>query len=134
MSEQTEQKILLVEDDRQFCRAASRMLELKGWEVRTAPDVATARQMLGESTSGPEVLQCNVVLMDIDLPGGNGIDLCREIRASSDVPVIFISGKEKTDELVESAFAAGGDAYMTKPVNFNDLALRIHAVIGARHA
>ena len=120
MSEQT---ILLVEDDKQFSQTASRVLELKGYGVRTAPDVATARQILGESTS-------DVVLMDIELPGGNGIDLCREIRASSDVPVIFISGKEKTDELVESAFAAGGDAYMTKPVNFNDLALRIQAVIG----
>ena len=123
MSEQTEQKILMVEDDREFSKTAGRMLELKGWEVRTAPDVATARQMLGESTS-------DVVLMDIELPGGNGIDLCREIRASSDVPVIFISGLKKTDELVASARSAGGDAFMTKPVNFNELARRIEELKG----
>jgi len=112
----------MVEDDREFSKTAGRLLELKGWEVRTAPDVATARQMLKESTS-------DVVLMDIELPGGNGIDLCREIRASSDVPVIFISGLKKTDELVESARGAGGDAFITKPVNFNELALRVEALL-----
>jgi len=127
-------KVLLVEDDPQFSKVASRMLGLRGYEVRTAPDVPTARRFFGEFGELGE-RSTGVVLMDIELPDGNGIDLCREIRATSDVPVIFVSGLEKTDALVESAFDAGGDAYMSKPVNFNELAKRIEEVMqGARVA
>jgi len=126
VNDMNERTILLVEDDRHFKQTTSRMLELKGYEVRTASDVPTARRLLAEFKENAS----GVVLMDIDLPGGNGIDLCREIRESSELPVIFLSGLEKTDELLERVFSAGGHAYMTKPVNFNDLVLRIEEVLG----
>ena len=57
---QKRRAVLMVEDDPQFSKVASRMLELRGYEVRTAPDVPTARQMLGEDS-------CSEVLMDIEL-------------------------------------------------------------------
>ena len=114
--------ILLVDDDRKLIGATKQLLELRGYWVKTAVDVPAARRLLEESIP-------DVILMDIKLPGGSGIDFCREIRSASDVPIIFVTGLEKTDELLESGFDAGGDDYMNKPVNFNELVLRIQALI-----
>ena len=122
-------KVLLVDDDRKLVGVTKRSLELRGYAVLTALDVQSARRVLAEKTP-------DVILMDINLQDDSGVDLCREIRAESDVPVIFVTGLEKTDALLESGFDAGcgpqvsrRDDYMTKPVNFNELALRIEAVL-----
>jgi DNA-binding response OmpR family regulator len=129
MSEQTpacrgsaRRRILLVDDDRKLVGVTKRMLEHIGYEVRSAVDVPLAKRAFEETTP-------DVVLIDVNLPGGDGVELCREIRAVSDVPIIFVTGMEKTDELLESGFDAGGDDYLTKPVNFNELKLRIEAIL-----
>jgi len=114
--------ILLVEDDRKLVSVTKRMLELRGYKVRAALDVSVARRALTEYIP-------DLILMDINLPGGDGLELCREIRAFSNVPIIFVTGLEKTDELLERGFDAGGDDYMMKPVNFNELVLRIEALL-----
>ena len=119
----TQRRILLVDDDRKLAGATKRLLELRGYMVRLAFDAPGARAEL----SLPEMP--DVILMDINMPGVDGVELCREIRAMSDVPIIFVTGLEKTDELLESGFDAGGDDYMTKPVNINELALRVEALL-----
>lgn len=119
----TQRRILLVDDDRKLAGATKRLLELRGYMVQLAFDAPRARAEL----SLPEMP--DVILMDINMPGVDGVELCREIRAMSDMPIIFVTGLEKTDELLESGFDAGGDDYMTKPVNINELALRVEALL-----
>jgi|GEM_PF-4829130 len=119
----TQRRILLVDDDRKLAGAMKRLLELRGYMVQLAFDAPRARAEL----SLPEMP--DVILMDINMPGVDGVELCREIRAMSDMPIIFVTGLEKTDELLESGFDAGGDDYMTKPVNINELSLRVEALL-----
>jgi two-component system, OmpR family, KDP operon response regulator KdpE len=73
----------------------------------------------------------DVVLLDVMLPGMTGIETCRAIRASSDVPVIVISVKKLPRERAE-AFEAGADQYLTKPFDIEELIVRIRAVVRRR--
>jgi len=115
-------RVLLVENDSQLSEVMKHTLDQKGCCVHTAVDIACARWSLGENIP-------DIIIIDIDLPGGNGIDLCRDVRSVSDIPVILISDQTKTDELLEKVFDAGADEYMVKPVNLNELALRIKSLI-----
>jgi len=115
-------KVLMVEDDRKISDLIKALLEIRGCEVLVAPNLADAVRFMEESTP-------DVVLMDIDLPDGSGIDLCRAIRERSYVPIIFVTGLGKDDGLLESGFDAGGDDYMTKPADANEIIIRIEANI-----
>lgn len=113
-------KILNVDDDPQARRALRIALIARGFEV----DDATS----GEAAIGK--LRCglpDVVLLDVLLPGASGIETCRSIRASWDVPIIVISVKKLAKERAE-AFEAGADQYMTKPFDVEELIIRIRAV------
>jgi two-component system, OmpR family, KDP operon response regulator KdpE len=116
----SELKVLNVDDEPQARRAVKIALVARGFEVL-------------EAASGDEALEKlrsedpDVILLDVNMPGMNGLETCRAIRASSDVPVIVLSvrtfGKEKAQ-----AFEAGADQYVTKPFDVEELVARIHAV------
>jgi len=118
----TEQRvILMVEDDRKLMGMNKRMLELLGYEVRTAVSLASAREILKKRMP-------DCIVLDVRLGFENGLDLCREVRAASDVPVLFLTGLGRDSEVV-AGFEAGGDDYVVKPVNVDVLAARIDALL-----
>ena len=113
--------ILIVEDDPRLRVLIARALHQNGFAVCQAG-------------SGPEMWSMfekqpvELILLDIMLPGKNGIDLCREIRARSGVPIIFISAKvDETDRVI--GLELGADDYIPKPVSTRELIARVRAVL-----
>lgn len=122
-------KILNVDDEPQARRAVKIALIARGFEVVEAASGEEALEKL--RTEDP-----HVVLLDVNMPGMNGIETCRSIRAFSEVPVIIISVRKIGTERAE-AFEAGADQYITKPFDIEELVARIRAVerrSGALHA
>lgn len=113
--------ILLVEDDGQLSFVMKRLLESKGYQVTAAASAAAAKEAMGKE-------RFDLILLDMMLPDGEGTGLCAEIRLSSVCPVIFLSCLSDSDSKI-AALRAGGDDYITKPVNFEELAMRIQANI-----
>jgi two-component system OmpR family response regulator len=117
--------ILMVEDDPPIRTLTARALQENGYVVRTA---ATAPQMWDALAVAP----ADLILLDIMLPGTSGIDLCREIRRTSDVPIIFLSAKgSETDRVI--GLEMGADDYLAKPFGTRELVARVRAVL-RRHA
>ena len=114
-------RILTVEDDERIRTALRLALEDEGWEV-------------GEVSSGEEALAAfnltpaDVVLVDIMLPGMDGFDICRAIRKSSDVPIVMITARSDTHDVV-AGLEAGADDYLTKPFAPKELSARIRALL-----
>jgi DNA-binding response OmpR family regulator len=117
----TSPTILLVEDDPALRTLTARALQENGYVVRPA---SAAPEMWLALEQGP----VDLVLLDIMLPGTNGIDLCRSLRRTSDVPIIFISAKgSETDRVV--GLEIGADDYLAKPFGTRELVARVRAVL-----
>ncbi|MFZ9075857.1 MAG: response regulator [Ilumatobacteraceae bacterium] len=113
--------ILLVEDDAGIRAALSLALEDEGYEMLQAPDGRTGLAMVaGEHP--------DLVLLDLRLPDISGFEVCREIRAKSNLPIIMVTAQTDTHDLV-AGLEAGADDYVTKPVNSKELAARIRAAL-----
>lgn len=114
--------LLVVEDDRLLQEAVSDYFGSKEWQVTT----------VGHGDQVPEVLagqDFQLILLDVMLPGTNGFALCREIRAASNVPVIFITARAmEEDEL--TGYALGADDYVTKPFSLPVLYAKAMALMG----
>jgi two-component system, OmpR family, KDP operon response regulator KdpE len=114
------QKILVVDDEVQMRRVLRATLSVHGYEVI-------------EATSGEEALRrldtesYDFVLLDLNLPGLDGIDTCRAIRAVSQVPTIVVSIRDSEKDKA-AAQEAGADDYITKPFGIEELLARIRAV------
>jgi DNA-binding response OmpR family regulator len=117
----TAQTIILVEDDPGLRTLTSRLLQENGYVVRTA---ATAPEMWIALENGVP----DLVILDIMLPGTSGIDLCRQIRRDSDIPIIFISARGSDEDRV-LGLELGADDYLAKPFNARELIARIRAVL-----
>lgn len=113
--------ILLVEDDPALRTLTARALRENGFQVEPA---SAAPEMWRALENGP----VDLVLLDIMLPGTSGIDLCRAIRRTSDVPIIFISARgSETDRVV--GLELGADDYLAKPFSTRELVARVRAVL-----
>lgn len=113
--------ILLVEDDPALRTLTARALQQNGYQARPA---ASAPEMWVAFDAGP----IDLVLLDVMLPGTNGLDLCRQLRQRSDVPIIFISAKgNETDRVV--GLELGADDYLAKPFSARELIARVRAVL-----
>jgi PAS domain S-box-containing protein len=110
--------ILLVEDHEDTADVMSRLLRDKGYSVQTCATVAEALKMI-------RLREFNLVLSDIGLPDGTGIDLIREIRQHSTTPAIALTGFGKDQDIARYK-EAGFDAHLTKPVNFQKLEMVIN--------
>ncbi len=104
--------ILMVEDEEQVLNTNCRMLRRRGYDVRTAQTAAEACHQLEEHL--PDLL-----ILDIMLPDGNGLDICRRFREKTMNPVLFLTGKSDIRDKVEG-LQQGGDYYLTKPYNFDE--------------
>ena len=111
--------ILLVEDDSDIMRINSTFLEKEGYTVHCADSVQTAAFMLEECIP-------DLVLLDVMLPDGDGMDFCRILRQKTQAPVIFLTARDENDDVV-MGFRSGGDDYITKPYDLNVLKARIEA-------
>ena len=116
--------VLVVEDEPQLRRFLRTALTAQGFRIVEAETVREA--LIAATTHNPEL-----ILLDIGLPDGNGIDLTRRIREWSRVPIIVISARGKEDDKV-TALDAGADDYLTKPFGVNELLARIRVAL--RHA
>lgn len=113
--------VLLVEDDMGIQRINRRILEREGYTVLCAHNLAGARAML--VSDRPDVL-----VLDIELPDGNGVAFCKEIRPTTSAPVLFLTGRDEEDSIVEG-LEAGGNDYITKPYSVEVLVARVNALL-----
>lgn len=114
-------RILTVEDDDRIRQAVKLALEDEGWDVDEAATGEAALDQFKEHES-------DVVLIDIMLPGIDGFDVCRSIRRSSDVPIIMVTARNDTHDVV-AGLEAGADDYLTKPFAPKELSARIRALL-----
>jgi two-component system, OmpR family, KDP operon response regulator KdpE len=115
------QRILVVDDEQQILRALRTSLRGAGYDVETAE---TAEGALAAAAMRPP----EAVILDLVLPDGSGIDVCRELRKWSTVPVILLSAIGEEREKV-AALDAGADDYVQKPVGIDELLARLRAVL-----
>ncbi len=114
--------ILLVEDDELLCDMISMLLKKEKYSCDVANSAAQARELYDNNSY-------QLILMDWNLPDGNGIELIKEIRAYQDaVCVLMLSGRESVDERVE-ALDVGADDYLCKPYSNIELLARIRALL-----
>ena len=115
-------KILVVEDDPIIQEGLRVALTQEGCDILAAESVSRAKQCLNENRD------IDLCLLDIMLPDGTGYDVCAEIRAQGDIPVIFLTA---CDDEVHTVLALeqGGDDYITKPFRMRELMARIRAVL-----
>lgn len=113
-------KILVVDDEPKIRQILASYLRQDGFDVMEAADGETALEMIG---TGPDV-----VILDIQLPGLDGIEVLRQFRISSDVPVILLTARaEEADRLI--GLSVGADDYVTKPFSAREVVLRVKAVL-----
>lgn len=116
-------KILLVEDDNGIISIESDYLMAAGYEVAKVMDGAKAQSIISKSIN-----DFNLVVLDINLPKVNGIDLCKQIRRSSSIPIIMVTAKTKEqDELL--GLELGASDYLKKPFSPRVLVARVNTLL-----
>ena len=113
------EKILIVEDDNSLSQLLEFQLKYAHYDTLITPRGEEAIQLIKE-------YDYNLIILDIMLLDGSGIDVCKEIRTFSEVPVIMLTAKDSINDKI-SAFDAGADDYLTKPFEFAELLARIKA-------
>ena len=114
-------RILAVEDDERIRSAVKLALEDEGWTVEEAGSGEDALELFNRDPA-------DVVLIDIMLPGMDGFELCRSVRRTSDVPIVMVTARADTHDVV-AGLEAGADDYLTKPFAPKELSARIRALL-----
>ena len=116
--------VLIIEDEENICNFIKTSLRTQGYKIATA---STAAEGLSIVNSG----SCDLVLLDLGLPDADGLEIIREVRSWSSLPIIVISARTKEHEKV-LALDAGADDYITKPFGTAELLARIRTAL--RHS
>ena len=116
-----EQTILVVEDEESFVEALTVGLKREGFRVRVARDGVEALELF-------DLVQPDLVLLDVMLPRISGIDVCREIRTRSQVPIIMVTAKSSEIDTVVG-LEVGADDYVSKPYRLRELVARMRAAL-----
>jgi len=114
-------RILVVDDELQILRALKVVLRDAGFEVAA---VATAKEALDAAAVRPP----DAAIIDLMLPDGSGVEVCRQLRSWSEMPIVVLSAIGDEDQKVE-ALEAGADDYVTKPFGPRELVARLNAVL-----
>lgn len=109
--------ILLVEDNQKIMQINSIALKRYGYDILQADTVERALQLLCVHTP-------DIIVLDIMLPDGNGIDLCRKLKKERDIPILFLTALGANQDMIEG-LRAGGNDYLVKPYPLDVLAARI---------
>ena len=113
--------VLVVDDEPIVREIAVRYLERAGYATKEAGDGRTAKRLLEQEPP-------DLVVLDVMLPGVDGLELCRWIRARSELPVIMLTARSEEADKV-SGLDAGADDYLTKPFSANELLARIRSLL-----
>jgi len=113
--------ILLVEDDFALRKSLKETLELKNYKMLIAENYQLALSLFNSQN-------IDIMIIDIQLPDGSGIDLCQEVRKTSSIPILFLTANDNEDMLVKG-LESGGDDYMTKPFRVKELYARIASLL-----
>ncbi len=114
-------KILLVEDDFALAKSLKVALEMKQYQIEIADCYEIAVRMFQHMTF-------DILILDIQLPDGDGIELCQYIRKQSQLPILFLTANDNEDMLIKG-LNSGGDDYMTKPFRIKELYARLQALL-----
>ncbi len=117
----TPAKVLLVEDEKQIRRFVRAAVEEEGCQVAEAETMAQG--LIEAGTRKPDLL-----ILDLGLPDGNGIELIRDLRGWSDVPILILSARAQENDKID-ALDAGADDYLTKPFSVGELRARVRALL-----
>lgn len=114
-------KVLVVDDDKNICEILKIFLEKDGLKVYTANDGETALKLFSE-------VKPTIALLDIMMPGMDGIELCKEIRKIDNTPIMFISAKDQTMDKI-LGLELGADDYIVKPFDASEVVARVKAIL-----
>ena len=114
-------RVLAVDDDPEILDLLDRGLKIEGFDVRVACDGESALAALAEHST-------DVVVLDVMMPGLDGLAVIKRIRESSDIPVLFLSARERVRDRI-AGLDAGGDDYLPKPFAFGELVARLRALL-----
>jgi len=117
-------KVLLIEDEKQIRRFVRAAVEEEGCQVCEAETMAQG--LIEAGSRKPDLL-----ILDLGLPDGNGIELIRDLRSWSDVPVLILSARSQETDKID-ALDAGADDYLTKPFSVGELRARVRALLRRR--
>ncbi|NTV71400.1 MAG: two-component system response regulator KdpE [Azonexaceae bacterium] len=120
----TPAKVLIVEDEKQIRRFVRVAVEEEGCQVAEAETMAQG--LLEAGARQPDLL-----ILDLGLPDGNGIDLIRDLRGWSDTPILILSARSQEHDKID-ALDAGADDYLTKPFSVGELRARVRALLRRR--
>lgn len=118
-------KLLMVDDDKAILETNQQYFEKMGYEVVCAEDAATALDLVRN-------MPFDCVILDVDLPGQSGFDVCAQIRDKSFMPVVFLSCYTEEQSRIKGLMV-GGDDYVCKPYSLQELELRVRARIRGNH-
>ncbi len=118
---QTTYNLLVVDDDERISNLLSQYLINKGFIVSIANSADQARSKI-------HLIKYDLIILDIMMPGDNGLTLTKEIRESSDIPIILLTAKSGMESKIEG-FEIGADDYLTKPFNPKELLLRVLSIL-----
>jgi two-component system, OmpR family, response regulator len=118
--------VLIVDDHREIRDLVSRALGKEGFRISTAADGKAMRKVLADAN-------IDLILLDLMLPGEDGLSICRALRAESDVPIIMLTAKgDEVDRVI--GLEMGADDYLPKPFGSRELIARIRAVLRRNRA
>jgi DNA-binding response OmpR family regulator len=117
-------RVLVIEDDTEITDALRRSLRHEGYEVRTAGDGVEALDAATEFVP-------DLVVLDLGLPRLDGIEVCRQLRADGDVPILILTARTETDDRV-TGLDSGADDYLVKPFERQEFLARIRALLRRR--
>ena len=114
------QKILIVEDDRELNRTICYTLKKEGYDIYSAYSVREAKAVYRKEKMG-------LILLDVNLPDGEGFSLCRWMKGQSEVPVLFLTARDLEEDALEG-YGSGAEDYITKPFSIKILKEKIRVV------
>jgi DNA-binding response OmpR family regulator len=117
-------RVLVIEDDTEITDALRRSLRHEGYEVRTAGDGV-------EALDAAAAFIPDLVVLDLGLPRLDGIEVCRQLRADGDVPILILTARTETDDRV-TGLDSGADDYLVKPFERQEFLARIRALLRRR--
>jgi two-component system, OmpR family, phosphate regulon response regulator OmpR len=119
-------RVLIIDDDARLSAMLADYLAQEGMEVRRAGDGEAGLQALNRDPP-------DIVVLDLMMPGMDGLEVCRRIRARHDLPILMLTAKgDETDRIV--GLEMGADDYLPKPFNPRELLARLRAILRRRHA
>ncbi len=120
------EQILIIEDDEAIVKVLKRSLVYEGYKVDVAQDGESGLAQVRESKP-------DLVILDLMLPGIDGLDVCQQLRAVENLPILILTAKDSTQDRVEG-LDSGADDYLVKPFELDELLARVRALLRRTHS